>query len=137
MTVKQISVFLENQPGKLAEFTKLLKAYNINLRALTIAEASDFGIIRVIVDDAYNAATVIKDNDYICKITNVIAAELKDEPGALADMITILGENDVNVEYMYACAGTDNKAYMILKVENVEATVGVLEKNGIRLSTSI
>ena len=133
MTVKQISIFLENHPGKLAEFTKLLSDNQINLRAITVAEASDFGIIRIIVDDVVNATTVIRDADYICSVTDVLAVEIKDEPGALANMITVLGENDVNIEYMYALANSKkNAVYMMLRVADATKAVQVLEKSGLR-----
>lgn len=132
MTVKQISVFLENHSGKLAEFTKLLSANDINLRAITVAETADFGIIRIIVDDVYKATTVIKDADYICAITDVLAVEIQDKPGALADMITLLGESDINVEYMYALTtAKKDVAYMMIRVADCTAAAQVLEKHGI------
>ena len=80
MTVKQISVFLENKPGRLADFTDILSANNIDMRAMSLAEAADFGIVRIIVDDVYNASTVIKDAGYIFSITKVLAIEMPDQP---------------------------------------------------------
>ncbi|MCF0132531.1 MAG: ACT domain-containing protein [Blautia sp.] len=133
MTIKQISVFLENKPGKLAEFTKCLSQAGINLRALSVAEASDFGIIRVLVDDIYNATTVLRDADYICSITEVLAVEVKDQPGALAEMISVLADSGVNVEYMYAVTSSKKaSAYMIVRVSDNKAAVEVLEKAGIK-----
>ena len=135
MTFKQISVFLENKPGKLAEFTTCLSNAGIDLRALSVAEASDFGIIRIMVDDVFNAVTVLKDSNYICSVNDVLAVEVKDEPGALAKMITVLGETGLNVEYMYAITGKTDIAYMVIKVnDNLKAT-DVLEKNGIRTAS--
>lgn len=135
MTVKQISVFLENKPGKLAEFTKLLSDNSIDIRALSIAEASDFGIIRMIVEDVYNATTVLKDANYICSITDVLAVEVKDEAGALSELITVLSDNGSNIEYMYAITGRKSDvAYMILRPDNQEAAIEVLSKAGKRLA---
>ena len=133
MTVKQISVFLENKPGRLAEFTEVLSQNNIDLRALSVAEASDFGIIRIIVDDVYNATTVLKDADYICSVTKVLAVEVKDKPGALSEIIYVLGENDINVEYMYALTThKQDVAYMIFRVADNAKAIEVLQKKGIR-----
>lgn len=133
MTVKQISVFLENKPGKLAEFTDILSRNGIDMRAFSLAEAADFGIARIIVNDVYNASTVIKDAGYISSITKVLAVELPDEPGALSKAIRVLGDNSVNVEYMYAFT-TRKKgvAYMIFRVEDNQKAIDVLQKNGIR-----
>ena len=133
MTVKQISVFLENKPGRLAEFTDVLSENNINMRALSLAEASDFGIVRVIVDDVYNTSTVLKDHDYIFSITKVLAVVMPDEPGALSRVIRVLGDNEVNVEYMYAfTARKKDSAYMIIRVADNKKAIEVLQKNGIR-----
>lgn len=134
MTVQQISVFLENKPGKLAEFTKLLSKNNVDIRAISIAEAADFGIIRMIVGDVFSASTTLKDNNYVCSITKVLAVEVKDEPGALADMISILGENDVNVEYMYALTTRkEGVAYMIIQVNDQAKAMDILDKNGMKI----
>lgn len=134
MTVKQISVFLENKPGTMAKFTDVLSKNNINLRALSLAEASDFGIARIIVDDVYNAVQVLKDADYICSATNVLAVAIPDEAGALSGVIHALGENEINLEYMYAFTTSQkNLAYMILRVEDNEKAISVLSKNGVKL----
>lgn len=134
MTVKQISVFLENKPGAMAEFTDVLSKNNIDMRALSLAEASDFGIVRVIVDDVYNAMQVIKDAGFICSAAKVLAVAIPDEPGGLAKVIHYLGESGINVEYMYAFTTTQKDlAYMIFRVKDNEKAVNVLTKNGIKL----
>ncbi|MEA5002293.1 MAG: acetolactate synthase, partial [Christensenella sp.] len=102
MTVKQISVFLENNAGQLAELTKVLDQNGIDMRALSVAETRDFGILRLIVDDSYKTATVLKDAGYICSITPVLAVAIPDEPGGLHKVLTILGDNKINLEYTYA-----------------------------------
>ena len=133
MTVKQISVFLENKPGKLADFTDILSANKIDMRALSLADAADFGIARILVDDVYNASTVLKDAGYIFSITKVLAVEMPDEPGALSGIIRILGDNGINLEYMYAfTAPKKNSAYMILRVADNEAAIEALGRHGIR-----
>lgn len=133
MTVKQISVFLENKPGKLADFTDVLSKHKIDMRALSLAEAADFGIVRIIVDDVYNASTVLKDEGYIFSITPVLAVAIPDEPGGLAKVIRILGDNEINVEYMYAfTARKAGVAYMIFRVEDNAKASDVLKKNGIK-----
>lgn len=134
MTVKQISVFLENKPGKLAAFTKLLSDNNIDIRAISIAEASDFGIIRMIVEDVYNAATLLKDSNYICSVTDVLAVEVKDEAGALASIITVLGEAGVNVEYMYALTNRlKGLAFMIIRPNNYDGAIKALDAAGLKI----
>ncbi len=134
MTVQQISVFLENKPGSLAKFMAVLSENNINMRAMNLAETPDFGILRIIVDDAYNTVCVIKDADYICSITQVLAVEVPDKPGSLLKTLDILGENNINLEYSYAF--TTNKkgvAYMILRVNKNEKAIDVLSESGVKL----
>ena len=133
MIVNQISVFLENRPGKLAEFTDILSKNKIDMRALSLAEAADFGIARIIVDDVYNASTVLKDAGYVFSMTKVVAAVIPDEPGGLSRMLTALGGCGVNIEYMYAFT-TPKKgtACMILRVEDPVKAIEVLQKEGIR-----
>ena len=131
MTVKQISVFLENRPGALAEFTKILELSSIDLRALSLAESEDFGIVRVIVDDPYKTIRILKEEGYICSVTKVIAVEIADKPGSLVKMLNVLGDNKVNLEYSYAfLAKKANSAFMILRV--AEKAIKVLTQNGIR-----
>ncbi|MFR5601581.1 MAG: ACT domain-containing protein [Lachnospiraceae bacterium] len=133
MTVKQISVFLENRPGQMAEFTSLLSKHHIDMRALSIAETKDFGIVRVIVDDPYQTACVLKDNDYICSITPVLAVEIADKPGSLNHLLDLLGENQINIEYTYAfITRKHDTAYMVFRVEDNEKAIDILTKNGIR-----
>ena len=133
MTVKQISVFLENRPGALAEFTRILEKSNIDRRALSLAESEDFGIVRVIVDDPYTTIQILKEEGYVCSVTKVIAVEIKDKPGALVKMLNALGDNNVNLEYSYAfLAKKANSAFMILRVADNEKAIKVLTQNGIR-----
>ena len=136
MTVKQISVFLENQPGKLAEFAAVLSAQKINLRAISVAEAADFGIVRIIVDDVFNAVTILKSENYVCTITDVLAVEVRDEPGMLANMIGVLGAEGINIEYMYTILGKKTDvAYMIIRTNADSEAVKILESKEFKLAS--
>lgn len=134
MTVKQISVFVENKPGKLAELTNILHQNNIDMRALSIAEAEDFGVVRIIVNDSYNTACVLKDAGYILSVTPVLAAAIDDKPGALDAILDILGEAGINLEYTYAFLGrVHGKAYMIMRVSDNEKAIDALSAKGVSL----
>ncbi|MBR6154015.1 MAG: amino acid-binding protein [Treponema sp.] len=134
MTVKQISIFLENRPESLMELTEILAKRNINMRALCLADTNDFGIARIIVDDPENVANILKEEEYIVKASNVIALEIPDETGSLNKILKILGENGRNVEYMYGFTGRKtNCAFMVLRCTDIPKTEQVLDSNGIRM----
>ena len=99
MTVKQISVFIENRPGAISAFANILRENGIDMRALSLADVQDYGILRVIVDNVYVTSTVLKNAGYVFRITPVIAVPLEDQSGCLADVLDVLGRNDINVEY--------------------------------------
>lgn len=134
MTVQQISVFLENKSGQLAEFVDVLRKKGIDMRALSVAETRDFGILRVIVDDPYETACVLKEAGYIFSITQVLAVAVSDEPGSLYHILDLLKENNINLEYTYAFI-TRNKdlAYMIFRVEDNDKAISVLTADNVRL----
>ena len=126
MTTQQISVFLENRPGTLAEFCKVLQKNNIDMRAMCVADAMDFGIARVIVDNVYDTVTVLKDEGYICQITKVLTVEMEDKPGALSDILALLGEKNINLEYTYAFLTREkDKAYLVIKVADNAAAAAL------------
>lgn len=134
MTVKQISVFVENKAGKLAEITKVLYDHNIDLRALSIAETQDFGVLRLIVDDSYKTACILKEAGYVLSITPVLAVSMPDEPGSLFRILQILSDNDISLEYTYAfTASREGVAYMVFRVENHERAIEVLSEKGVKL----
>ena len=137
MSVKQISVFLENKPGTLKKMTGVLAVAGIDMRALTVAETKDFGIARIVVDDVFRATNVLKEADFVASLTPVLGVEIPDEPGGLDKLIRIFAEEEVNIEYMYAfLGGKDTKhAYMILRVENTEAEEQKLSGKGLKLLT--
>ncbi|MCD7828344.1 MAG: hypothetical protein LUG85_07425 [Clostridiales bacterium] len=120
MSVKQISVFIENKPGKLAEVTRFIAEKNINLKALSIADTQDFGILRIICGDADAAVSAIKDGGYVATVTDVLAVEIEDKPGSLAEILEYLAKAEVVVEYTYAFLSVKNNesAYMIFRVDD-------------------
>ena len=133
MSLNQISVFLENKPGRLQALTDILAGKGINMRALSLAEASDFGIVRIIANDLDAAAAVLRDEGYIYTMTQVVGVEIPDEPGGLNRVLKILSANGVNVEYMYAFLGrkSADHAYMIFHVQDVQKAAAALEEKGI------
>ena len=133
MSIKQISVFLENRPGKLKEMTAVLAAHDIDMRALSLAETKDFGIVRIIVDDAYDAANVLKENGFVASLTKVLAVEVEDIPGGLDKVLSYFANAQVNIEYMYAFQGKASEdAYMVFKVADDIHAASVLRDHGIQ-----
>ena len=133
MSIKQISVFVENRPGAMKAMTDVLARNGIDMRALSLAETSDFGIVRIIVDNVYQATTTLKDAGFIHSITPVLAVAIPDEPGGLTHVLDVLSQAQVNVEYMYAFLGgkTAEHAYMIFRVEDEAAAAAALKAQGI------
>ena len=130
MNIKQISVFVENKPGALYAMTGVLAQNQIDMRALNVAESSDFGVARVIVDDVYKAATVLKEAGYVHNITPVLGVAIPDVPGGL-NKVT---DAKVNVEYMYAFLGGKDttNAYMVFRVADNEAAAAALASRSIK-----
>ena len=134
MTINQISIFIENRKNALAELTNVLATHNINMRAMSLADTSDFGIARIIVDNVEQVMGALERSHYIVKSTPVIAVEIPDEPGSLNKILKILADNGRNVEYMYGFTGRKtNSAFMIIRCTDVAETEKVCEKNGIRM----
>ena len=132
MTIEQISIFIENRKNALAEFTNVLATHNINMRAMSLADTSDFGIARIIVDDASAVQGALERSHYIVKVTPVIAIEIPDEAGSLNKILKILADNGRNVEYMYGFTGRKtNSACMIIRCTDIPKTESILESNGI------
>ncbi|MFA6857298.1 MAG: ACT domain-containing protein [Treponema sp.] len=138
MTINQISVFLENKPGTLSGLTETLAENNINMRAMSLADTSDFGIARIIADDADKTAVLLRKNEYVVKVTPVLALEIPDEAGSLNRILKLLGTKGCNVEYMYGFTGRKtNSAYMIMRATDVSEAEKLLEKSGIHLVGTI
>lgn len=134
MPVKQISVFLENKSGRLADVTKILGENGINISALSIADTTDFGILRLIVSDPEKAEKVLREKKFTVSTTEVIALEVSDDPGGLADALEILKEEDISVEYLYAFTGKSQGGAMVLfRVEEPHKAAEKLSKRGIKI----
>ena len=134
MKVRQISIFLENRSGRLASVLKEVGRAGVNIRALSLADTSDFGILRLIVDDVDKGVQVLKDAGHTVSLTEVLAVEVPDHPGGLAGILEKLSEANLNVEYMYAfvCRATD-KAVVVFRFEDVDAAIAALKKAGISI----
>ncbi|MHA1689359.1 MAG: ACT domain-containing protein [Promethearchaeota archaeon] len=130
--LKQISVFLDNAPGELAKFTKILMKEKINLRAITVAETADFGILRILVDKVEECMKILKDANYLVSLTDVIAVEVPDKPGGLHEITKILGDNQVNIEYLYSTL-IKEEALIILRVDDVKKAIRNLKNKGVKL----
>lgn len=134
MLIKQISVFLENKSGRLAEVTKILGQNNIDISALSIADTTDFGILRLIVNNPDEALKVLKDCEFTVSSTNVIAIGVEDKPGGLSKALEVLEKEGIGIEYMYAFVGkTSDEALVILRVDEDNKAIEVLSKNGIQV----
>ena len=136
MYVKQISVFIENTPGRLADFTKLLGEHQIDLVSLSIADTTHFGILRGIVADYERAEKLISEAGYTVRLTDVLAASVPDEPGGLAKVLGMLSENGISIEYLYSFVRNAGKnALIIFRVEELDRAAQVLKDSGVRLLT--
>ena len=134
MAVKQISVFLQNRSGGLADITDVLSKANVNISALSISESSDFGVLRLIVDDVFAAGNALKENGHIYSLTDVIAVAGEDKPGSIAKIVSVLAQAGMSLDYAYAFfAKSQERAIMIIKVEDRAAAKKVLKDNGIPL----
>ena len=132
MSVKQISVFIENKKGKLAEATRYIAEHDVNLRALSIADTQDFGILRIICENPYKANEVLQAGGYINTMTDVLAAAISDTPGSLATILEVLSEANIAVEYTYAFLSAKAGAYMIFRVDDNQSAAAALAGAGIK-----
>ena len=132
MQVEQISVFLENKTGRLAEVTRCLAVADINIRALSLADTSDFGILRLIVDNPTKAKAALRDCGFTVGVNTVVAVEVPDHPGGLDKILTLLEESEINVEYMYAYVRPlSNQAVLIFRFDKTDEGLEVMHKNNI------
>lgn len=132
MSVKQISVFIENKKGKLAEATRYIADHDVNLRALSIADTQDFGILRIICENPDKANEVLQAGGYITTMTDVLAAAISDTPGSLATILEVLSEANIAVEYTYAFLSAKAGAYMIFRVDDNQSAAAALAGAGIK-----
>ena len=136
MAIKQLTVFVQNQKGSIVAVTDILAKNSINIRALSIAETEDFGILRLIVNDEKSAEKVLLEQGYLIKVVDVTGVKIGDEPGKLTAALDVLDKANINVEYLYAfMARTEKHAYVVLRVENNADAENALEGAGFHLIT--
>jgi hypothetical protein len=134
MNVEQISIFLENKSGRLAEVMGVLFEAGINIRALYLADTADFGILRLIVNDTEKARKVLKDNGFTVEKTKVVAIEVPDKPGGLSSILNTIKDEEINVEYMYAFVEKSGEnAIVIFRFDELERSIDVLRKAGVKI----
>ncbi|HNW39835.1 MAG TPA: ACT domain-containing protein [Candidatus Omnitrophota bacterium] len=134
MKIIQLSIFLENKKGRLYEAVQALGEASINIKALTIAESEEFGVLRIVVDKPETALQVLKEKGFVASITDIVAVEVNDRPGGLAGVLKIFNDQDINVEYMYAFdeKNADN-AIVVFRFDDSDKAIAVLAKNKIRV----
>ena len=134
MKLKQISVFIENSPGRLFDVTHALGAAGINLRALNLVDISDFGVLRLLVSDVATARRIMMEKQIPARVDDVVAAEIEDMPGRLSELLKPLLDAKVNVDYMYAFVGlSSKKAVMVFRFSDNDKAIDILKKNGVKL----
>ena len=134
MKLKQISVFLENRKGRLWKALNILSQAKINIRALSIADTSEFGILRMIVPQPEEAKKILEENNFVVKVNDVIAVGVSDEPGGLDEILSVLSNSDINVEYLYAFVEKKGeKAIVVLRTDDIDAGIKALEEGGITM----
>lgn len=137
MIIKQISVFLENTAGRIADVTRVLKENDVDLRALMIADTADFGILRLISNDSQKAIEVLKNANFTTRTTDVLAVTISDKVGALHDVMTLFQKNNINIEYLYASLEkSGDTAVIIFKVQDAEKGLKVIQENGLSGTSS-
>ena len=135
MTIQQISVFVPNVPGWLADITETLAKNEIDIRALSIADTTDFGILRIIVDKPAETLAVLRGNDMIVTVTDVLAVHIDDQPGGLSFILRLLADANISIEYLYAfVTRKENNAYVVFRLEDNAAANDIFEKNGVKLA---
>ena len=136
MAIKQLTVFVENRKGTMVSVTETLSDNNVNIRALSIAETQDFGILHLIVNEEEKAMKALEEKDYLVKAIDVVGVKIGDEPGKLSKALEVLGKEEINVEYLYAfMARTEKHAYVVLRVADNEAAEKALVDAGFKLIT--
>ena len=135
--VYQISVFLENRAGQLAEITKILADNGVDLRAISIAETADYGVLRMIVDNADKATGLLLTNGYILSMTPVLVVAVPDQPGGLAPVLGVLAEGNIDIEYMYSLFTPEvGKAYMVFRISDESKFMELMVEHGMQLATA-
>ncbi len=137
MAIKQLTVYVQNKKGAMASLTDILAKNNVNIRALSIAETPDLGLLRIIVNDEEAATKILVENGYLIKAIDVVGVKIGDKPGALTAALNVLDKAEIDVEYLYAfMARTEKHAYVVLRVEDNEKAEAALEEAGLHLITN-
>jgi len=135
--IRQLSLFLQNEPGHLIEPCRILAAAGVNIRTLTLADTEQFGILRMIVSDWERGEKLLQDAGYVVKVTEVVAVEVSDRPGGLAEILEIFKTGDINIEYMYAFTfGREDQAVLIFRFDKADAAIEKLRAAGIAVVES-
>ena len=136
MTINQLSIFVENKTGTVAEITKSIANAGVSIRALSVADTQEFGILRLIVSDVEKAKAALSENDCVVSITKVIGVEIPDVAGGLSSVLELMSANGINVEYLYAFITISGQhAYVVLRVEDNDKAAKILSENGVKLVT--
>ncbi len=134
MTINQLSIFVENKAGTVAKITKSIADAGVSIRALSVADTQEFGILRLIVSDVEKAKDALHENDCVVSITKVIGVEIPDVAGGLSSVLELMSENSINVEYLYAFITISGQhAYVVLRVEDNDKAAKILKENGVKL----
>lgn len=134
MTINQLSIFVENKAGTVAEITKSIAGAGVSIRALSVADTQEFGILRLIVSDVEKAKAALNENDCVVSVTKVIGVEIPDVAGGLSSVLELMSENSINVEYLYAFITISGQhAYVVLRVEDNDKAAKILKENGVKL----
>ncbi|MBR7084995.1 MAG: ACT domain-containing protein [Oscillospiraceae bacterium] len=138
MTANQLSIFMENKPGQLVKVTEELKETGIDIRAMSLADTKDFGIVRMIVSDIEKAQTALKARGFMSTITKVLCVAMNDTPGGLSAVTQLLAEAEVNIDYLYACITVVGKdAYIVMHVDNEKKAAEILTAAGVKLVSDL
>jgi len=135
MKVKQLSIFLENKSGRLAEIANILAKAVINIRAATLADTSDFGVVRLIVDDVDRAVAALHEEGITAVKTEIIVVETSDQPGGLARVLNVIGQENLNVEYLYSLGTRKDKAYIAIRFDEPDKAIPAFQKSGVKVVT--
>lgn len=134
MKIKQLSIFLQNKMGSLSKPLEVLTVANVNIRAMCMADTSEFGILRLVVDNPEKGKQTLEENNFLVKITEIIGVEMNDAPGGLASILEIIKENSIDLEYLYAFShDKSNKAILLLHADNIDKLISILTENNIKI----
>ena len=137
MKIKQLSIFLQNKMGSLAKPLEVLTVADVNIRAMCMADTSEFGILRLVVDDPIKGKEALEENNFLVKLTDIIGVEMNDVPGGLTSVLDVIKDNLIDLEYLYAFShNKEDKAILLLHAEDIDKLIDVLSKNNIPIVSS-